>query len=91
MRIAGTLTLALGLAVGAQFGISNAGEMRTWTAESGGPTVEGEYIASRDGDVILRTEEGTVTVSLAQLSAPRRQGRSFGCPRNPFDRESRTG
>src|SRR5262245_55041514 len=47
-----------------------AGEIRTWTAASGGFTVEAEFIELKPGDVVhLRTKDGRdVDVPLDRLS-----------------------
>lgn len=50
---------------------ADGGEMRTWTAASGGFTIEAELITLKPGDLAqLKTKDGrTIDVPLAQLSA----------------------
>ena len=66
-----TLVFALVLSACSTQLESQAAEMRTWTAASGGFTVEAELVLVKPGDVAqLKTKDGrTLDVPLAQLSA----------------------
>ncbi|WP_425400920.1 SHD1 domain-containing protein [Aeoliella sp.] len=69
-----TLRITILLLVLPLFVPSCFAESRTWTAASGGASIEAEYVGAKDGNVTLRKADGkTVSVPIAKLSAADQQ------------------